>query len=102
MECIVRFRVIYKNEETKELRGLILVDDKQEASTEQLIPMFKRIGYDVVVENKDELTFKPVSPDAPYTRIRVIELDTGEEVYREDANLRQILENLLPSRSPGL
>lgn len=101
MECIVRFQVIYKNEEAKNLRGLIMLGDKQEASTEKLIPMFKKIGFDVIVENPNDLTFKPVSPDAPYTRIRVIELDTGEEVYREDANLRQILENLIP-RSPGL
>lgn len=101
MECIVRFQVIYKNEEPKNLRGLIMLGDKQEASTEKLIPMFKKIGFDVIVENQNDLTFKPVSPDAPYTRIRVTELDTGEEVYREDANLRQILENLIP-RSPGL
>lgn len=101
MECIVRFQVIYKNEEAKNLRGLIMLGDNQEASTEKLIPMFKKIGFDVIVENQNDLTFKPASPDAPYTRIRVIELDTGEEVYREDANLRQILENLIP-RSPGL
>lgn len=101
MECIVRFQVIYKDEEPKNLRGLIMVGDKQEASTDQLIPMFKKIGFDVMVENKDDLTFKPVRSDEPYTRIRVTELDTGEEVYREDANLRQILENLMP-RSPGL
>lgn len=95
MECIVKFQVIYKNDEPKPLRGLLLMDNNTPPGPEQLIPMFKRLGYEVVTENPDDLTFKPLNPGADYIRLRVTELDTGEEVYREDANLRRILENLL-------
>ncbi|MCM3784765.1 hypothetical protein M3231_17505 [Neobacillus mesonae] len=95
MECIVNFQVIYKNEEPKSLRGLLLLNEKTLPGPELLIPMFKRIGYDVVTENPEEMTFRPVNPNGDFIRIRVTELDTGEEVYKEDMNLRKILENLL-------
>lgn len=65
---------------------------------DQITDMFKNMGYDVRPDNPEELIFKPVDVRANYTYIRVIELDTGEEVYQEDRDLRAILETLLNKR----
>lgn len=97
MECIVHFRVMHP-EEPKELRGLIMLEPGQKPGVEQITDMFKIMGFDVRPDNVEELIFKPADARADYTYIRVIELDTGEEVYREDMNLRAILETLLPKR----
>ncbi|MCC3379048.1 hypothetical protein ACFQ5D_04820 [Paenibacillus farraposensis] len=94
MECIVHFRVMHP-EEPKELRGLIMLESGGKPGIDQITDMFKDMGYNVRPDNPEELIFKPVDAGADYTYIRVIELDTGEEVYHEDRNLRAILENLL-------
>ncbi|MFM9278247.1 hypothetical protein [Paenibacillus jiagnxiensis] len=95
MECIVHFRVVYEKE-TKELRGLILVEQGGKPSIEQIIAMLGNMGYEVRQDSADELVFRPADAGAGYRYIRITELDTGEEVYREDRHLRMLLENLLP------
>lgn len=97
MECIVHFRVVH-DEEVKELRGLIFTDDGTAPDMSQLTEMFGNMGYNVRVDKTDELVFKPTEAKPGYKYIRVTELDTGEEVYSEDRNLRALLENLLPRR----
>lgn len=97
MECIVHFRVVH-DEEIKELRGLIFTDDGAAPNMNQLTEMFGNMGYNVRADQTDELVFKPTDAKSGYKYIRVTELDTGEEVYSEDRNLRALLENLLPRR----
>ncbi|MFB5762394.1 hypothetical protein [Paenibacillus medicaginis] len=95
MECIVHFRVVHE-QETKELRGLILVEQGSQPSVQQIIAMLGHMGYEVRQDSADELVFRPADGGADYRYIRITELDTGEEVYREDRHLRTLLENLLP------
>jgi len=99
MECIVHFQVIYPQpQERKALRGLIFVGQGQEPATSQLTTMFKDMGFHVCMEDEAQLLFKPTDASANYEFIRVTELDTGEEVYKEDKDLKSILEHLLPKR----
>ncbi|MEN1990173.1 MULTISPECIES: hypothetical protein [Paenibacillus] len=99
MECIVHFQVIYPQpQERKSLRGLIFVGQGQEPANSQLANMFKDMGFNVRLEDEEQLLFKPTDPGADFEFIRVTELDTGEEVYKEDRDLKAILEHLLPRR----
>lgn len=99
MECIVHFQVIYPQpQERKSLRGLIFVGQGQEPANNQLASMFKDMGFNVRLEDEEQLLFKPTDPGADFEFIRVTELDTGEEVYKEDRDLKAILEHLLPRR----
>ncbi|PZT53646.1 hypothetical protein [Paenibacillus silvae] len=99
MECIVHFQVIYPPpQERKTLRGLIFVGQGQEPATNQLVTMFKDMGFHVRLEDEAQLLFKPTDASANFEFIRVTELDTGEEVYKEDKDLKAILEHLLPRR----
>lgn len=93
-ECIVHFEVKHK-EEIKHLRGLIFLKEKQQPGDEQLLEMFKDMGYFVVLSERNTLLFKPVDPIADYVSIRITELDMGEEKYTEDRDLKTILGNLL-------
>lgn len=60
--------------------------------------MFKDMGFHVRLEDEAQLLFKPTDANANFEYIRVTELDTGEEVYKEDKDLKSILEHLLPRR----
>ncbi len=93
-ECLVYFEVKHK-EEIKQLRGLIFLDEKKQPGNEQLLEMFKDMGYMVMVSKPDDLVFKPIDPAADYLSIRITELDMGEEKYTEDRELKSILSNFL-------
>lgn len=101
MECIVHFTVGYK-EGPKKLRGLIFVDKGESPTGQQLLDMFHDMEYKVVPDPSDELLFKPESSRESYTYIRVNELDTGQERYTEDHNLKSLLNELLPKPRTGL
>lgn len=93
-ECLVYFEVKHK-EESKQLRGLIFLDEKQQPGNEQLLEMFKDMGYMVMSSKSNDLVFKPIDPSADYVSIRITELDMGEEKYTEDRELKSILSNFL-------
>jgi hypothetical protein len=93
-ECTVHFEVKHKLE-SKQLRGIIFLDGKKQPGVEQLLEMFKDMNYDVSVTDRDPLLFMAVDPAADYISLRITELDTGEEHYTEDRDLKSILGNLL-------
>ncbi|HEY2492300.1 MAG TPA: hypothetical protein VGI33_05255 [Paenibacillus sp.] len=95
MECLVHFEVKHKNKETKQLRGLIFLNDQQQPGDEQLLQMFRDMKFNMVIADRDTLLFKPVDPSADYVSIRIIELDMGEDRYTEDRDLKTILSNFL-------
>lgn len=95
MECIVHFEIKHKNQETKQLRGLIFLNDQQQPGDEQLLQMFKDMKFNMVTADRDTLLFKPADPSSDYTSIRIIELDMGEDHYTEDRDLKSILSNFL-------
>ncbi|NGZ77419.1 hypothetical protein [Saccharibacillus alkalitolerans] len=96
MECIVHFEVM-QEEEPKQLRGLILLGEDERPGEEKFVKMFARMGYEVRLDDAEQLLFKPVHPSAPYEWIRIRELDTGEEKGMEDHDLNSIVANLLPN-----
>ncbi|MGF7047008.1 hypothetical protein J2T13_001510 [Paenibacillus sp. DS2015] len=95
MECLVNFVVKHKNQETKQLRGLIFLNDQQRPGDEQLLQMFRDMKFDLVVADRDTLLFEPVDPSSDYISIRIVELDMGEDRYTEDRDLKTILSNFL-------
>ncbi|MEC0373385.1 hypothetical protein P9847_02730 [Paenibacillus chibensis] len=101
MECIVRFEVKYR-QELKRLRGLLFIEKGKKPETRQLLEMFKDMKYEVALTDPDRLLFTPVAAGADYEYIRITELDTGEEKYTEDRDLKNLIGSLLPQRPPGL
>lgn len=98
MECLVYFDVVYDHI-VKELRGLIFVDRGQLPTRSDFLLMFEEMGYKLRLENEDQLIFKPVGAEAKYHHIRIRRLDTGEQSYKEDAELKSVVTNLLPRES---
>ncbi|WP_068613965.1 hypothetical protein [Paenibacillus tuaregi] len=101
MECIVHFNVIHP-EKTKELRGLILLAEGKAPTEEDFLSMFSDMGYQLRLSDREKLIFKPVNGDADYSEIRIQSLDTGEETYADDRNLKSVISNLLPPQSKPL
>ncbi|MNI66874.1 hypothetical protein D3C76_123170 [compost metagenome] len=101
MECIVYFEVVHENE-VKELRGLIFLDEGQTPSENDFLQMFEEMGYKLRLENRESLVFKPIEAGASFSQIRVRRLDTGEKSYKEDTELKSVITNLLPRESRPL
>ncbi|WP_018749792.1 hypothetical protein [Paenibacillus sanguinis] len=99
MECIVHFDVVHK-EGIKELRGLIFIDEGEMPEESDLLQMFADMGYQLQLQDRENLIFKPTQPGADYEEIRVRRLDTGQTTYKEDGELKSILTHLLP-KNPG-
>ncbi|AZK48812.1 hypothetical protein [Paenibacillus lentus] len=98
MECIVHFEVQYK-QETKELRGLIFLDEGEKPTEKDFLLMFEGMGYKLRLTDPENLVFTPIVPSSEYQRIRIRRLDTGEESYQEDRELKSLISNLLPKDS---
>lgn len=95
MECIVHFEVEYK-QQTKELRGLIFLDKGKKPSEQDFLSMFGEMGYKLRLADQENLVFLPTEPSAEYQKIRIRRLDTGEENYQTEGELKSIISNLLP------
>ncbi|MHA6534428.1 hypothetical protein [Paenibacillus sp. BAC0078] len=101
MECIVHFEVEHP-EGVKNLRGLLFLDEDQSPGEQELISMFKDMKFDVRLDDREKLIFKPVNPGEKYSQIRITGFDTGKENSTEDHNLKSIVGNLLPQKPTGL
>ena len=101
MECIVHFEVLHP-EGPKHLRGLLFLDDDMVPDEAQLVGMFKSMKFDVRLENREKLVFKPVNAGANFSAIRITELDTGQEKYKDDRELQKLVAHLLPQKPMGL
>lgn len=101
MECIVHFEVEHP-EGNKSLRGLLFLDDDQSPGEQELVGMFKDMKFNVRLDDREKLIFKPVNPGEKYTQIRITSFDTGKENSAEDHNLKSIVGNLLPQKPTGL
>lgn len=97
MECIVHFEVFHEHQ-TKELRGLIFVDDGKNPTKEDLLGMFDQMGYKLRLTDEDQMIFKPVDSGADYSHIRIKKLDMGNKVQKDDHDLKSIVGNLLPQK----
>ncbi|WP_306432850.1 hypothetical protein [Paenibacillus apis] len=98
LECIVHFEVVYPHE-SKELRGLIFLNEGEKPSERDFLDMFQSMGFKLKIEDREELVFKPAEAGAAYSLIRIRRLDTGEKTYKEDQELRSLLTHLLPGES---
>ncbi|MDO3411457.1 hypothetical protein QWJ34_16950 [Saccharibacillus sp. CPCC 101409] len=98
MECIVRFEVMH-GEAAKDLRGLIILGKDERPTEDQFLKMFARMGYNVRLDDAEQLLFKPVDPSSEIRWLRIRELDSGEEKTTEDRDLKSIIGNLLPNQN---
>lgn len=101
MECIVHFEVVYPHEH-KELRGLIILGEGEKPSERDFLEMFQAMGFQLKVEDREHLTFRPIEAGAAYSLVRIRRLDTGEKIYKEDQELKSLLTHLLPGESRPL
>lgn len=101
MECIVHFDVVHPDQ-VKELRGLIMLDAGKAPTEADFLSMFKDMGYELKLSDKEKLVFTPVNANADYKEIRIRNLDTGGDTYVEDRNLKSVISNLLPPQSKPL
>lgn len=101
MECIVHFEVIHP-EGPKQLRGLLFLEEGASPDESQLIGMFKDMKFDVRLEDREKLIFKPVNPGEKYSEIRITGYDGGKSKNPQDHDLKSIVGNLLPQKPSGL
>ncbi|NUU61738.1 hypothetical protein [Paenibacillus agri] len=103
MECIVHFEVVHP-EGPKPLRGLLFLDEGATPGEAELIGMFKDMKFEVRLEDREKLIFKPVNAGANYSEIRITGYDTGnaKDQHKEDHDLKSIVGNLLPQKPTGL
>ena len=97
MECIVHFHVIYPHVR-KTLRGLVVVKEHSSPSLQQMINMFKKMEFDVYIDNEDRMIFKPEDPSAGYEYIHVFQIDTSNESFQQDKELIALLKHIVPSK----
>ncbi|WP_054943107.1 hypothetical protein [Paenibacillus ihuae] len=101
MECIVHFDVQHP-EGAKSLRGLLFLEEGKTPGEKELIDMFKDMKFDVRLEDREKLIFKPVNPAEKYSEIRITSYDGGKAGSKEDHDLKSIVGNLLPQKPTGL
>ncbi|MFF2909463.1 hypothetical protein [Paenibacillus sp. NPDC057934] len=103
MECIVHFEVVHP-EGPKPLRGLLFLDEGATPGEAELIGMFKDMKFEVRLEDREKLIFKPVNAGANYSEIRITGYDTGntQDQHKEDHDLKSIVGNLMPQKPTGL
>lgn len=97
MECIVHFEVVHEHQ-TKELRGLIFVDEGKQPTKEDLLEMFEQMGYKLRLADEEQMIFKPADSGAEYSHIRIKRLDMGDKEHKDDHDLKSIVGNLLPQK----
>lgn len=98
-ECIFHFKVI-KDDDTTTLRALILLGPNEEPSITEFIDTFRRMGYDVELENEHDLIFRSLDPKDSYKLdITKIEIKgETEEAPVHDGELRGIVESLIRTK----
>ncbi|BCG57035.1 hypothetical protein [Paenibacillus sp. URB8-2] len=101
MECIVHFEVLH-SKGPKSLRGLLFLDEGTAPTESQLIDMFKDMKFNVRLDDREKLIFKPVDPGAEYSEIRITGYDADGKKSGEDHDLKSIVSNLLPPKPSGL
>lgn len=93
-ECIFHFKFI-DGPESKMLRALIFLPDDRQPSINDFIAAFAQLGYDVRLENEQELIFAPTNPKETYLLdITKIEMKGAEELPQHDGEFRSIIEHL--------
>ncbi|GKU80331.1 hypothetical protein [Paenibacillus sp. L3-i20] len=97
-ECIFHFKVIRGNS-TKELRALIMLKEDKAPTITDFIEAFKQIGYNVRLENEQELIFAPAGGEDYKLDVTRIEIK-GEDGEKEqhDGELKSIVENLIRTK----
>lgn len=100
MECIVHFEVLHP-EGPKRLRGLLFLDKGETPGEAELVEMFKDMKFNVRLEDREKLIFKPVNP-GDFIEIRITDFDNGQKKSATDHNLQSIVGNLLPQKPTGL
>ncbi|SEU29764.1 hypothetical protein [Paenibacillus sp. NFR01] len=100
MECIVHFNVQHPQGD-KSLRGLLFLDEGQTPGEQQLIDMFKEMKFNVRLEDREKLVFKPVNPADGYSEIRITGYNGGKG-GKDDHDLKSIVGNLMPQKPSGL
>ncbi|WP_138495046.1 hypothetical protein [Paenibacillus pinistramenti] len=103
MECIVHFDVVHENE-TKELRGLIILNEDRKPAEQEYLNMFADMGYtNLRLEKQEPLTFAPAGGGAGFKEIIIRKLDNGnEEEHFEDQHLKNLVGNLLPGKPESI
>lgn len=103
MECIVYFNVVHE-EETKELHGLVFIEEGKIPTEQDYLNMFEDMGYHVRLEDREQLIFAPTDAGAKYKEIYIKKLDTGKENSGAggDNDLKSVVANLLPSKPTSI
>lgn len=97
-ECIFHFKFI-DGSQTKMLRALIFLPDDRQPSIKDFIAAFAQLGYNVQLEDAQELIFAPTNSKETYKLdITKIEMKGNEEKAYHDGELRSIIEQLRGGR----
>lgn len=101
MECIVHFDVQHADG-IKSLRGLLFLEEGKAPGEQELLDMFKDMKFNVRLDDREKLVFKPLNPGEKYSEIRITSFDGGHKSAKQDNELKSIVGNLLPQKPAGL
>lgn len=97
-ECIFHFKFI-DGPETKLLRALIFLPDDRKPSIDDFIAAFAQSGYQVKLEDEQELIFAPTNAKETYKLdITKIEMKGDDDSPQHDREFKSIIEHLRGGR----
>lgn len=92
MEWNFLFRVDHLNEkgEERNLKGLIITEENQTPTTEQIQKFLQKSGYEVQLSDPERLLFVSPHSDDP-VQISIVKLENEEEEKTESAESDRVL-----------
>lgn len=99
VECIVHFEVHERDGEVSKLRGLVMTEKGRKPTLEEVQAMLRMMEYDARADDTDHYTFVPAASGANWEKIVVKKMDTGEEVFTPDLQLKTLAESMMKQRS---
>ena len=98
-ECIVHFEVIERGGEVSKLRGLVMTEKGKKPTLEEVQAMLRMMEFNAHAEDADHYTFVPAASGGNWEKIVVKKMDTGEEVFTPDLQLKALADSMMQHRS---
>lgn len=95
-EHIVHFKIISKTG-TRQLRGLIYLEENQEPTLQDFEQCLKDCGHDVRIENKEQFIFKAFKPGEEYL---IDVLEDYEDPQTRDRHAESLFKTFMKDNTP--
>ncbi|MGZ9585507.1 dipeptidyl aminopeptidase [Paenibacillus marinisediminis] len=101
-ECIVHFEVHENGGEVSKLRGLVMIEPGKKPTVEEVQDMLQMMGYPVKIDDKERYEYVPATSGVDWNKIIVKKMDTGEETFTPDMQLKALAESMMQRNSRSI